>query len=305
MPLDDYLDGLVIRRRTLRLRAVTPVEIPAFSGALWHAVLGPALKKVACPAPRGTCGACQRRPGCPYPIVMEAAPGDGGPAPMAGLARIPGPLVLDAGPWRTRRFEPGEEFTAAFALAGHDGALIEAVTRALAVAAEEGLGRSRGRARCEGYTHEEWPCPPGARGEGATVILRLLTPLRLVRRGAVLTTFDLVALTRDLSLRVAALGHYHGGLPWPAPWPEVAAEAAAARAQPMRLRWIDASRFSARQRRRITLGGLVGEVALDGVGPTLRRLLEAGTVLHGGKGASMGFGQLALAPMARAERKGT
>jgi hypothetical protein len=38
-------------------------------------------------------------------------------------------------------------------------------------------------------------------------------------------------------------------------------------------------------------------VRLEGVEPALGRLLAAGTVLHAGKGTSMGFGQLALAPV--------
>jgi hypothetical protein len=236
---------------------------------------------------------------------MEAAPRDAGPAPLSGLARIPGPLVLDTAPWRTRRFEPGEEFTVTFGVVEQDGALTETLTRALALAAEEGLGRSRGRARLEGYTHEERPCTAARSTHGRRAVLRLLTPLRLVRQGAPLREFDLAALARDLSLRVAALGHYHGGLPWPAPWPEVMEDAAAARVTPGRLRWMDAHRFSARQARRVTSGGLAGDAVLDGLGKALRGLLEAGTVLHAGKGTSMGFGQLALLPVARAWRKGT
>lgn len=151
----------------------------------------------------------------------------------------------------------------------------------------------------EGYFHLEQACaatPAAEPGQG--LVLELLTPLRLMSRGAALREFDLAALARDLSRRVAALGHYHGGLPWPAPWAQVAEEAAAARATPVRLRWIDAHRYSARQGRRITLGGLVGDVRIEGVGPALGRLLEAGAVVHAGKGTSMGFGQLALACIA-------
>jgi hypothetical protein len=124
--------------------------------------------------------------------------------------------------------------------------------------------------------------------------LRLLTPLRLKRDGTYLHAFDLARVARDLSFRVAALGHHHGGLPWPAPWPEVMAEAAAARVEAARTRWAAAPRYSARQDRRIVLGGLLGDVLLAGAGASLERLLRAGAVLHAGKGTSLGLGHFAV-----------
>lgn len=298
IPLDRYLEALPIRRRRLRFRTDGELRLPAFSGALWHAVLGPALKAEVCTVPPGVCDGCARSSECAYPRLFESRAPSSSRAPLADVARIPGPFVLHTAPWLDRRLAPGEDFELGLAVADREGDLVAVLMRAFAAAVRRGLGRRRVTARLEGWTDEPWVLPTtGQVTDGvpdAVLRLRMLTPLRLKHRGRYLRDFGAVALARDLALRVAALGHYHGGLPWPAPWPEVVAEAAALTVRRRRLRWVEASRFSRRQERMIVLGGLVGDVELRGVRADFRRLLAAGAALHAGKGSSLGLGQLAL-----------
>jgi hypothetical protein len=122
--------------------------------------------------------------------------------------------------------------------------------------------------------------------------LRLVSPLRLKRQGALVRRFDLPALARDLSLRLAALGYYHGGLPWPAPWSEALAQAERVPVRQDATRWVEGVRYSARQAREIVVGGLMGEVWIDSFGAELQQLLVVGSVIHAGKGTSMGLGQI-------------
>ncbi|MGH7265541.1 MAG: CRISPR system precrRNA processing endoribonuclease RAMP protein Cas6 [Candidatus Rokuibacteriota bacterium] len=300
--LGDYLAALPVRRRRLRFRVEGDLPVPAFRGALWHAVLGPALKAEVCTVPPGVCSGCWRRAECPYPRVMESRPEAPSNAPLATLARIPRPLALDTAPWRAQRLETGGDLEVGLMLIDATGDLMQALTRALATAGRRGLGRRRVSASLEGWTD----APPTVASDdmspmltpSASLRLRMLTPLRLKREGRYLMEFDPVALARDIGLRVAALGHYHGGLPWPAPWREVAAEAGALTVSRCRLRWANAPRFSRGQDRTIVLGGLLGDVEVRSVGPALARLLAAATVLHAGKATALGFGQLALEAVA-------
>lgn len=300
--LEDYLAALPVRRRRLRFRAKGDLSLPAFSGALWHAVLGPALKAGVCTVPPGACGGCRRLAECPFPQVMESRPAPSSSAPLAALARIPGPLALDTAPWRAQRLEAGDDLEVGLVVVDRHGDLIEALTRALAAAGHEGLGRRRAPVTLEGWADSAWTGgdddTPATRETGTALRLRMLTPLRLKRRGQYVTEFDPVALGRDLGLRIAALGHYHGGLPWPAPWPSIDAEARLLSVSPGGPCWVDAHRFSRRQERTIVLGGLLGDVEVRGVGPALGRLLAAATVLHAGKATALGFGQLALEAVA-------
>jgi hypothetical protein len=300
--LADYLAALPVRRRRLRFRVEGDLQVPAFSGALWHAVLGPSLKTGVCTVPPGVCGGCWRWADCFYPRVMESRPVVSSKAPLATLARIPGPVVLDTAPWRGQRLQAGDDLEVGLVVLDRQGGLIEALTRALAAAGRRGLGWRRVSMILEGWMDSSWADalagPSESSRRGIVLRLRMVTPLRLKRHGRYLTEFDPVTLARDLGLRIAALGHYHGGLPWPAPWPEVVAEAVAVNVSRSRLRWVDAPRFSRRQERRIVLGGLLGDVELRGVGGALARLLAAATVLHAGKATALGLGQLALEAVA-------
>jgi hypothetical protein len=310
--LDEYLDALPVRRRTLSFRPRAELAIPAFAGALWHAVLGPALRLEACRAPRGACEqGCVRPESCAFGAVMQSTPPAHASAPLARLARTPGPLVFDTAPWRERVVAPGEPFEIALVIVGRGTGLMDVVARAIERAARQGLGRARVAADYEGAVEAvglarlgplNQPLVP-APGADARHDLRLhiRTPLRLKGRGTYVRDLDIDTLVRDLSFRVAALGHYHGDLPWPAPWAELAGDTAAVRIGTVALRWVDASRYSARQRRSVVLGGLMGTAELHGVGPSLARLLAAGTVLHAGKGTSMGFGQIAIEALGAAD----
>jgi len=298
IPLAEYLAALPVRRRRLRFRVEAGLDLPAFSGALWHSVIGPALKAEVCTVPPGLCSECPRRPECAYPRVLESAPGRPSNAPMARLARIPGPLALDTAPWRPRRLDPGDDLEIGLAVIDPSGELIGQLTRALAGAVRRGIGRHRVRGTLEGWADTAWAgihdVASMSREPGRALRLRLLTPLRLRRAGRYVTTFDPVALVRDLGMRIAALGHYHAGLPWPAPWPDAAAEASGLTVARARMRWVEAHRFSRRQERRIALGGLLGDAEVVGAGPAVSALLAAGAVLHAGKATSLGFGQFSV-----------
>jgi hypothetical protein len=298
MPLAEHLARLRVARRRAVLQVAAPLRLPRFQGALWHAVVGRALKHLVCTVPPGLCVPCPRRAGCPYPRLVEGYAEPGASGPLAPGARVPGALVFDPGAWASAQVTPGEPVALDYALLGRPE-LAPVVDEAVALAAREGLGRARVPARVVRVEAREGAVAGAAEAAAAMapggLRLELLTPLRLKARGRYLRALDLGALARDLMFRVSLLGHHLGGLPWPAPWPEVGEEARRARVARARLRWVEGVRYSARQGREIVMGGLLGVMELQDVGPHLARLLGAGTVLHAGKGAAVGLGQYRLA----------
>jgi hypothetical protein len=295
IPLGVYAGRLPVVRRRVWLEAARSLALPAFQGALWHAVVGRALKDMVCTVPPGVCAACPRQPECAYPAIMEPTSPREAAGPLGRGARIPGPLVFDTGPWGSRRVASGEPFPLDYALIGPDERRVSLIEDAITRAAAAGLGRERIAARVvESSARGDLTLPSDGAGETRTIGIDLVTPLRLTRDGSSLRRFDLRALARDLTLRLAAIGHYHGRQPWPAPWTRVLAEAERAVVRCARVRWVDAQRYSARQRRRVAVGGLLGQVGIEDAGPELCLLLAVGAVVHAGKGASMGLGELAL-----------
>lgn len=290
--LEDFMSRLGVTRRRVVLRAERPLRLPRFRGALWHSVVGAAVKRRVCTEP-SACNPCLRPGACAYAALFEArARGSGGP--FAPGARVPNPLWFDPGAWVAETVAAGQRFVVAYTVAGRTD-LAPLVDEAVGAAASAGLGGARVPAVVERV--ETWvgtladavrrtpaPTPGGC-------VLEFRTPLRLKRRGAYLRTFDPTALARDLAFRLAALGHYHASLPWPAPWRAAFDQAAAARVAAADTRWVEGVRYSARQQREIVMGGVLGRVRLEEVGPALAALLGAGAVIHAGKGASVGLGE--------------
>lgn len=299
IPLEEYAFRLPMHRRRIVLRAEEDLHFPKFRGAVWHSLLGPAIKELACTVPPGVCAGCPRRSACEYPRLMEPEAAETSAGPVRPGARVPGPLVLDTGPWSPLRIQAGELFSFDFAVVAADRHLTATVERAVALAAARGLRRRRAVASVvcmEPRPGLEEILPALTRRNVGAVRLHLISPLRLRQKGALVRRFDPGALVRNLAWRLAALGHYHAGLPWPEPWREVLEQASRARVVGAHTRWVEAVRYSARQGREIVTGGLVGEALMDGAGGELAMLLGCASVLHAGKGASMGLGQLEVDP---------
>ena len=60
------------------------------------------------------------------------------------------------------------------------------------------------------------------------------------------------------------------------------------------LRWHDCKRWSQRQQASMKLGGLVGRLVLEGDLAPFASLLGAAEVVHVGKGATFGLGQVVV-----------
>jgi hypothetical protein len=294
-------------------RAARPIR-PAF---LVHSLLGAGLRAVACERSPRCAGACARPGSCAYGLLMEPRPRPAAPeeerrAPLARVERVPSPVLVRAGWGRWRAEEPLRfQILLLGEAARHRGVVTEALRRALA----GGTGSSRLAMRLLraewreggfGKNGERGPTVlEGARGnDGGSsipgsaprtgVTLELLTPLRLLREKIELRRFDLPALARNLGFRLAAWGHHHQGLPWPATWRSVLDDAAQTRVAAADVRWVRFRRWSSRQRRAIPMGGLLGRVEIDGATPALVRLLRTAQVCGAGKGPSVGLGRIRL-----------
>jgi len=61
------------------------------------------------------------------------------------------------------------------------------------------------------------------------------------------------------------------------------------------LRWYDWERYSNRQKTKMKLGGLIGRLVYSGPISSFRPLIDAGELLHVGKGTSFGLGKYVIA----------
>ncbi|HLH23118.1 MAG TPA: CRISPR system precrRNA processing endoribonuclease RAMP protein Cas6 [Chloroflexota bacterium] len=129
--------------------------------------------------------------------------------------------------------------------------------------------------------------------------LSLRSPTRLIEAGRLVKpdSFQLRTLLARLLERLDALGARYGAGPTGADPAALLRQAEAVRIVERRLAWRDLFRASGRHGRMLPMGGLVGEVVLEGDLAPLLPWLVWGTLVHVGKDAAMGNGAIALAAL--------
>ncbi len=314
------MDGisLPLVRYRFAYRALGDGVLRAFGGSAWRGVFGHALKRVVCAMRLRACAGCPLIDGCPYPALF-----DGHMA--AGLARPPGidvvtvPYVFAPEHRGDTVFVAGDTVSTVLTLVGTANARLVYVVRAMAEAGLAGLGPARaqlqltrvealdgldaatgtlvhdGGARCLPVA----PRSPQAVPLGRHVVASLRTPLRLRLDGDLVTpqAFRPAHLIGAAIRRVSTLAALHGGGPIAADYGALKRAADMARLEEADLGWQDQTRFSARQRETMKMGGLVGTCRID-LGPDAGSLgpwLDLAQWVGAGKGASMGLGAFRIA----------
>lgn len=123
------------------------------------------------------------------------------------------------------------------------------------------------------------------------VTLHLLTPMRLRFDETLVNHLDFHVLIRNLLRRLSALSYFHCGRQLDLDFKGLIARAQEVKVEKAELRWVDWTRYSNRQKRKIQMGGLIGQVTYTGPLAEILPFLRLGELVHLGKGTVFGLGQ--------------
>lgn len=131
-------------------------------------------------------------------------------------------------------------------------------------------------------------------GVSGPAALHLVSPLRLRAEGRIQQEFDFSIFFRSLLRRLKILSYFYGHPLDPRAGYEILDLADGIEVTDQQVEWWEISRFSGRQQRHVKLGGLVGQVRLEGDLTPFAPWLKAGEICGVGKATSFGLGQIAL-----------
>lgn len=289
----------------------------ALVGSLWDRFCA----NKAAPA----CAPCPLVRACPVAALVAPLREDG----ATGGEQRPRPYVIQP-PQGLRYVAPGESFTFRLALFGAVAPLFPYVVMAAQGLERAGLGRPlaanegrRGRPRLTGisaihplsgarqplYTpgvpHVQTPGLPVTASAVAAhadslptdrLTLTFLTPLRLIDRGKLVHSFAPRPFVQRLLERLDQLRAAYGEPGTASDSRPLLPLADQVRVLDDRTRWVDVAGYSARQGRRLPLGGLTGQVTIAGTIGPLREALVWGSLIHVGKNAVKGDGWYQVGP---------
>ncbi len=273
----------------------------------WRDDLESALCKVACVLPRQDCGQCIVRSRCTY----------------VGLFR---PALVCEGS-NDKRTEPPMPFSLMFPESSdHEGrfqlelSLLQPWVDRLPywIFALTRMGKSKLHPfvvlEGEQWAHGGWECFYDGRKEALEkevqarapclpeltggVLLRWLRPGRFFREGKPLTRPSFPDLVEALQRRIRNLQTWYGDGDILSPR-ELLEKAGEVSWRAMGLRWVERHRRSRRQGSTVALGGLMGEIFLEGNLEPFLELLALGRDLGVGKGTALGLGRYELAGIAQ------
>ncbi len=296
----------------LHFIAQEAVRLPAYAGSAWRGVFGHALKRLVCVTREPACPPCLLYRSCVYPYLFETPPD-----PAAGKLRkypaAPHPFVLRPGPGGAHA--AGDPVNMDVILFGHGNRHLPYVLHAFDQAGRRGLGQGDGRLELTQVTqrtlddawqaiyqpgHALQPLPPAVPEPPPIpnrLTLVLETPLRLRQDETLLgaDAFRVGALFANLLRRISLLTTFHTDTPLVTDFAGLSQAGWMIGRRAARLRWHDWMRYSSRQDALIQMGGLIGELDLDGAGlEPFWPYLWLGQWTHAGKGAVMGLGRYRL-----------
>ncbi|WP_138380360.1 CRISPR system precrRNA processing endoribonuclease RAMP protein Cas6 [Luteithermobacter gelatinilyticus] len=285
-------------------------RLPDFAGSLLRGVYGRALRRISCMTGEKECRDCPLLATCPFPELFDPP----APDPAAGHV-TPAPYVIRPPRWGARPIKAGESLIFDMRLFGRATGRLPFVIQAWRQALGRGIGRGENRARAlidhvdhlesgqtiftaeEGQIIAHDAAPPHLPPETVArdVALTFHTPFRSQVQGRPLSPEALTPrrLIADIIRRARLLSVAQNGTPCGVDWPvERWLEAADNITHDKDLTWQDWRRYSNRQHKTMTLGGVMGVWRWRQVPPDLITLLHMGEILHVGKQTVFGFGRM-------------
>jgi len=311
--LSDALSSFRCVRLFVDAEAADPVRFPFYRGSALRGAFGHALRASSCVLRRQSCESCPLRGKCLYNYAFET--------PVVHSERLrkypyaPHPFVIDPQTGGSREYRPGERFFFGMTLVGRAVDYLPYFVFAATRMGEFGVGRGRGTFRvnrisvadAEGrpgetiYRDELLSAPEGALGwreaselagglSGERVLLRLATPLRVRYQGEPCRDPQFHVIVRNLLRRLSSLMYFHCDRTMELGYVDWIRKAEEVVLAENRTRWMDWERYSNRQKKRMKMGGLVGEAVYEGDLEPFLPLLVVGSWVHVGKGTSFGLG---------------
>lgn len=295
-------------RLRFQFQARSSIRFPPFAGSMLRGVFGRALRTASCLTKAKDCKGCLLRTNCPYSRLFEPQLTDS--INSAKFSAVPPGYVFEPYTWGAEVLNPGDKFVFDMVLFGNVIDLIPLVIYSL----QKGLGRGIGHgdaAQVAVYQFKDEKLKEIYK-EGAeevqkidgtvslkktfntSCVVRLLTPLRIQRDGRIINSSELTACDFFLALlrRIDLICRTHDK-PIEIPY-DILLEEAARVKMTKNLECRDWVRYSSRQKNKMNLPGLVGEIRFDDLSESLFRCLELAEFFHLGKNTAFGLGRIEI-----------
>ncbi len=294
----------------VELELVGPFHAPEYLGGLLRGGFGKYFRDLTCITRAPTCENCRHTDNCPYSTVFETPVNAARFPVLRKYPNAPHPFVLSPEMRQDRCYSAGSTLSLSLTLIGpgsryfpHFLAVLDAMGREgrfggrfrvrRVLSATAGAVVFDGGSRLILTDPPEWTWPQPALAGLDRMRIRVTTPLRLRVRGEYTTRPTFAELTQAFLRRVHLLRALYGdgevSTEWMRPLLHVADGVVPESQEWTAFSW---DRMSGRQKRKICMDGIMGEMAVRGDVSTLYSWYRLAEWIHVGSGTSVGMGRI-------------
>lgn len=299
---------------SIKIKALDDLFLPNYKGSTFRGGFGNAFKRVVCPLKEQQCNECPLREKCVYFYVFETSPDENSMIlNMNKYEKVPHPFVIEPPLQSDLLVKKLETISFGLILIGNALDYLPYFIYTFERLGEIGIGKGRGKFSLVSVNAEEkvvynkgilikTPIKKieifdkfSENNQIISLSLRFLTPVRIKYNRDFVDDLDFHILIRNLLRRLSLLGFFHcGKQSFSFNIKDLINLSENIKKVQSNLKWFDWERYSSRQKTKMFMGGLVGEVTYEGDITPFIEILKAGEILHVGKGTSFGLGKYEL-----------
>ncbi len=313
------MDSFRCLRLSVSVQAEEYIRLPAYQGSALRGAFGHALKRSVCAAGNQTCDACILKSQCIYSYAFETPPPENSKV-LRNFTSVPHPFIINPITGESGIYEPGMSFCFGMTLVGRAIEYVPYFVYAFMRMGEQGIGSGKGRFRVLLVNDLDINGSPvetiyeneilktsetvlsfhdaeemAKQYDPHNLTLQFITPVRVKYQGKLCDDLQFHVLIRNLARRLSNLLCFHCGQDAELPFKELIEKAESVRLVRNNTRWYDWTRYSGRQKKRMQMGGVLGEATYEGVAVgEFLPLLVLGSWVNMGKGTSFGLGNYIL-----------
>ena len=275
--------------------------ISSFLGSTIRGGFGSVFRRIVCITHESDCVDCILRNKCVYSYIFES------PGENARYTNIPHPFVIEP-PFFINK--PVNRFNFSLILIGNAIDYLPYFLYTFEELGIRGLGKERQKYRIEKVTADDIliydgekkvlinpPVPiirdnidkeiSSYKNSISQLTIKFITPVRIKEKGRYTDKLDFEIIVKNLIRRISLLSKYH----CEEDWHEKVEIPLDIKTESSNLFWHELERYSSRQRTRLKLGGVMGEITFSGDLFPYLPLLKLGEYTHIGKATAFELGK--------------
>jgi len=316
----NFLPDIHFYKFRFYLCALEDMKLPKYKGSMFRGAFGWAFRNSVCITKQQQCTGCMLQQQCSYFKIFETEVPDNNIWFLKRVKKVPHPFIIHPPKEEKEFYKKGEMLKVELTIFGDAVNYFPFFVYTFFKMGEQGISVNRSKFEVTGVTNitntgEEIDLYSSEKKYLTTeyrkitrdnllersydfsgsVKLNFVTPVRFQVEGKLLTRrgqINPIVLLNAIERRYYSLAHLFCGQPFPDyPW---LPEENEVKIEENNLSFYDWERFSSRQDRKISLGGLIGDFRLTGSFDKLISFLLIGEKINIGKNTIFGLGEYIL-----------